>query len=195
MSLARFVCPRCGHSVEALAAAEVVHECPKRNNRPTLYQRTTDEGDMTMPATNRKPSTTRNTIGRGNAPRQAARQKAKVQESADKLAALKARQDGEPEPPAEPAATVEPGVVVNMGAAKRAEEPTVQFVVDGKPVGRSQNRLSSISRVTATADTPRWPAPEFRSWLSEQGVTDPNHTEWEVTLPNGRKIAAVATAG
>jgi hypothetical protein len=133
------------------------------------------------------PQTTKNQISKGAAPRAAARQKAHVQESADKLADLKARQAGE-QPASEAAASSAP----SPPAEPPSGDPTVQFVVDGKPVGATQNRLSSISRVTATKDAPRWPAEQFRAWLAEQGVADPNHTTWEVTLPNGRTIAAVA---
>lgn len=136
------------------------------------------------------PQTTKNQIGKGAAPRAAARQKAHVKESADKLADLKARQAGEQPASAAPETAV--ASAPSPPAEPQSKEPTVQFVIDGKPVGATQNRLSSISRVTATGDAPRWPAEQFRAWLAEQGVADPNHTEWEVTLPNGRKIAAVA---
>ena len=67
---------------------------------------------------------------------------------------------------------------------------TVRFTVDGKPVGDTQNRLSSVARVTATATEPRWPAPQFRDWIVQQGVADPLRTEWELTLPNGRVVGA-----
>lgn len=141
------------------------------------------------------PQTTKNQISKGAAPRAAARQKAHVQESADKLADLKARQAADAESaasaPAGPTTTQADEAPKQADAEPEAKEPTVQFVIDGKPVGATQNRLSSISRVTASGDDPRWPAPQFRAWLAEQGVTNPNHTTWEVTLPNGRKIAAV----
>lgn len=135
------------------------------------------------------PQTTRNQISKGAAPRAAARQKAHVKESADKLADLKARQNGEQ--PASGPETAAASAPSPPPADPQSKEPTVQFVIDGKPVGATQNRLSSISRVTATKDAPRWPAEEFRAWLAKQGIEDPNHTEWEVELPNGRKIAAV----
>jgi len=74
---------------------------------------------------------------------------------------------------------------------KRAShEVTVRFEVDGKPVGATQNRLSSIARVTATADSPRWPAPQLREWLVENGITDPETSAWSIELPNGRTIGA-----
>lgn len=68
---------------------------------------------------------------------------------------------------------------------------TVRFTVDGKQVGETQNRLSSLARVTATESEPRWPAPKFRDWIVAQGVADPLRSEWELTLPNGRKVGAV----
>lgn len=82
-------------------------------------------------------------------------------------------------------------------ARREKAEPnpqTVTYTVDGKPVAPTQNRLSSISRVTATKDAARWPAPELRQWLVAQGISDPEHTEWTATLPNGRVLGAVLTA-
>jgi hypothetical protein len=75
--------------------------------------------------------------------------------------------------------------------ASASAPQTVRFTVDGKRVGETQNRLSSLARVTATDSDPRWPAPQFRDWILTQGVTDPLRTEWELTLPNGRKVGAV----
>lgn len=75
--------------------------------------------------------------------------------------------------------------------ASASAPQTVRFTVDGKRVGETQNRLSSLARVTATDSEPRWPAPKFRDWIIAQGVTDPLRSAWELTLPNGRKVGAV----
>ncbi len=39
MRLALFVCPGCGSSIKAIQTARVFHECPKRKNRETQYER------------------------------------------------------------------------------------------------------------------------------------------------------------
>lgn len=81
-----------------------------------------------------------------------------------------------------------------VASTKTAKEVTVRFEIDGKPVGATQNRLSAISRVTATADAPRWPAPQLRAWLVEQGITEPETSAWSIELPNGRTIGATLPA-
>lgn len=74
----------------------------------------------------------------------------------------------------------------------------VHFTVGGsnerRLVGPSQNTLAHLARVTADCDYPgseRWPVSRFKVWLADQGVTSPNVTVWERTLPNGRVIGAV----
>ncbi len=72
----------------------------------------------------------------------------------------------------------------------------IHYTVNGKPVGETQNRLSSVSRVTATKTAPRWPAPQFRAYLVEAGVADPEHdAPWEIELPNGVKVGAILASG
>lgn len=135
-----------------------------------------------------EPQTSTNHTRPGGASRAAAKQRAKVDENKARVDAINA--NSSPAPPKE-----EPKEEPKADAPKAdAAEPTVVFCVDGKPVGESQNKLSSISRVTATAEAPRWPAPQFRAWLGEQGIAEPNHTEWTATLPNGRVVSAVSAA-
>lgn len=83
------------------------------------------------------------------------------------------------------------GKTPNRARVSSALPQTVRFTVDGKQVGETQNRLSSVARVTATDKAPRWTAGTFRQWIIDQGVADPLRSEWELTLPNGRKVGAV----
>lgn len=76
----------------------------------------------------------------------------------------------------------------------RGPKATVTFTKDGKAVGTSQQRLSSMAywyTKGIDGDSPRVSVARFREVLAELGVTDPETTTWAVTLPNGIKIGAV----
>lgn len=76
-------------------------------------------------------------------------------------------------------------------------EQTVEFTLDGKLVGASQHKLSSIAGYTEKAPDAdgkggqeRWSTKQFINWLVEKGITEPLTTEWTVTLPvTGRVIS------
>lgn len=75
----------------------------------------------------------------------------------------------------------------------RGPKATVTFTKDGKAVGTSQQRLSSMAywyTKGIDGDTPRVSVARFREVLAELGVTEPETTTWAVTLPNGIKIGA-----
>lgn len=75
----------------------------------------------------------------------------------------------------------------------RGPKATVTFTKDGKPVGTSQQRLSSMAywyTKGIDGDAPRVSVARFRVILAGLGVTEPETTTWAVELPNGIKIGA-----
>lgn len=50
-ALVKFSCPGCGNSVETLSSSQPMHECPKKNNRLTLYKRDPQTEETAMPKT------------------------------------------------------------------------------------------------------------------------------------------------
>lgn len=93
----------------------------------------------------------------------------------------------------------------NGGAAKAKRRrsggparvaPTVRYTRNGEPVTDSVNKLSTIAyhftRGIASKQSKRLSAADFRKLLTKLGVTDPEHTTWQVELPNGVVIGAVA---
>lgn len=87
------------------------------------------------------------------------------------------------------------------GTAKSGKnKENYQFTMDGKDRPPSQNTFSSLAYY-ATDGIPkalgqsedakeRWGSKQLKAFLAEQGVTFGEQDEWEVTLPNNRKIGA-----
>jgi len=82
---------------------------------------------------------------------------------------------------------------------KRATGPkripaTVRWTHNGEPVTDSMNKLSTIayffSGKIGGDDVKRLGAAEFRKVLADLGVADPEHTTFDVVLPNGKRVGA-----
>lgn len=156
------------------------------------------------------PSTTARTFGRGSAARQDAIRKAHTAESANKLAALKARQEGTTTEAQMTRAACSQYLqaagafsghsrdsVEQLRAAVLAHRPVkarLQYLVAGQPVAEAHNRLSGIARASARKGGTRLSAAELRAMLQAAGIADPDGSPWEFTLPNGVAIAAVPRA-
>lgn len=76
---------------------------------------------------------------------------------------------------------------------------TVRFVVDGKPMPDSQNKLSSVAWYHTAGvcgdDSPRCSVTELRKILADvrPPIVDPsNEVGWTVTLSNGKEVSTVA---
>lgn len=76
---------------------------------------------------------------------------------------------------------------------------TVQFVVDGKAMPASQNKLSSVAwyhtKGIGGDDVARIGGDALRQLLVAEGIADPSNTAgWSVVLPNGKTLNTVAMA-
>lgn len=76
---------------------------------------------------------------------------------------------------------------------------TVRFVIDGKPMPDSQNKLSSVAWYHTAGvcgdDSPRCSVTELRAILADckPPIVDPsNEVGWEVELSNGKTVSTVA---
>jgi hypothetical protein len=72
---------------------------------------------------------------------------------------------------------------------------TVQFVVDGREMPSSQNKLSSVAwyhtKGVGGDDVARISSTELRDLIVAEGIVDPANTPgWKVTLPNGKVVEA-----
>lgn len=70
---------------------------------------------------------------------------------------------------------------------------TVRFVVDGREMPDSQNKLSSVAwyhtKGIGGDDVVRISSTQLRDLIVETGIVDPsNTTGWKVTLPNGKVV-------
>lgn len=83
--------------------------------------------------------------------------------------------------------------------ASGSNKENYRYLIDGKPSPKSQNKFSSVAfyathgvpkALDSNANTDRWSTDQLRDFLKEQGVDFPNVDEWEVTLPNGKKVGA-----
>lgn len=74
---------------------------------------------------------------------------------------------------------------------------TVQFVVDGKPMPASQNKLSSVAwahtKGIGGENVDRVSVTDLRALFTAAGVADPSNTVGvDVTLPNGKRVTTTA---
>lgn len=82
------------------------------------------------------------------------------------------------------------------GGRKKSEASGYQFYLNGKPVGESQNRLSSLAYAATVGlgtrkskdGKTRMLTKELETYIKENGVDYPNQQEWEISLPNGSVI-------
>ena len=87
-----------------------------------------------------------------------------------------------------PAATEAPVATEPAPEAKAPKAPTPQYVLDGKALAPTWNKLATsptTAPAASTATPPASPPPHWWSWLGTLGVTDVKAFPWEVTLPNG----------
>lgn len=86
-------------------------------------------------------------------------------------------------------------------ASRKATGPkrtasTVRFTHDGVAVSDSMNKLSTLAwfftKKIGGDDVKRLGVSAFRDVLKGLGVSDPEHTTWQVELPNGVTVGAVA---
>lgn len=78
--------------------------------------------------------------------------------------------------------------------ARRTGRPAIRFLHDGKRINDHDNRLASLARFyTKGVDgcEDRIKSARLREILAEASIADPDGTEWEHTLSNGRVLAAV----
>lgn len=73
--------------------------------------------------------------------------------------------------------------------------PSVRWTHNGEPVTDSMNKLSTMAyfftKDLGGKGSKRIGAADFRKVLAKLGVEDPEHTTFEVTLPNGITVGAV----
>jgi hypothetical protein len=91
-----------------------------------------------------------------------------------------------------------------------ANKEGYRYSIDGKPRPKSQNSFSSVAfyatdgcpakvlesegltpdEAKAKASSKKWGATELKAFIAEQGVNFGEQDEFEVTLPNGKKVSA-----
>lgn len=86
-----------------------------------------------------------------------------------------------------PAAKKAADQVVEAGPAK----PDVTFYVNGKPrLQRTSPRPYTFSYLAGETVGGKGSSAKLRDMLAKAGIADPEHTNWDFTLPNGKTIGA-----
>lgn len=104
---------------------------------------------------------------------------------------------GPPIPIVEAELLPEPGTPTNERTRRPHSSQTVVFVVDGKPQKPSVSRLLDVAwhhTAGIYPDRPRITTRELRDLLAQAGIDDPETTEWQMALPNGKTVIAERVA-
>lgn len=78
---------------------------------------------------------------------------------------------------------------------KSTPKRTRWFVVNGRPLPKTQAAAHLCHRFVRTDDGEKMTTAEFRTWLADQGIDGDNllAKSWKVTTPNGHEVGVAMT--
>lgn len=96
----------------------------------------------------------------------------------------------EPTAKREPAAVAPSAVVEKPSVPKTSKrsDVTTHFYGNDKPRRNLSDVAYDFTKNMPNDGDVRMSAAAFRAWLIEQGITEPDTSEWKMTLPNGNVV-------
>lgn len=118
---------------------------------------------------------------------------------AERAAVKAAEAAGEPRPATPNLDALEAGEPASTKSSSTASKPKAvtgtQYVGNGKVKRGLSSIAYDFTKGCTSPDSPRMSVTELRAWLAAEGVTEPDTTTWERTLPNGITIGVTVPKG